>query len=328
MQNKTLKRYILLAFSLFLGTGVFSQDPIFTQFYANPLYLNPALTGADRCPRVIMNYRNQWPSMEGQFLTYSASYDQHVDAVSGGLGVLIMNDQSANGTLNNLNASLLYSYELPVTREFAIRAGAQVTYFQKSVDWSRLTFGDMIDPRYGFIYPTGETPVEEGVNGVDFSAGLVGFTKDFYAGVAVHHLTEPNESFLVPPTSVLPMKLTAHAGWNIPINKRYPDEAFVSPNILYQRQGNPFGDSNAEQLFLGVYVKKGPVVGGLWHRWGDAVTVLVGLQADYMRFGYSYDITTSQQTLATGGSHEISVALNFDCKPKRKKYRPINCPKF
>jgi type IX secretion system PorP/SprF family membrane protein len=321
-----LKKSLILIF-VFLSFGGFAQDPIFTQFYANPLYLNPALTGSDRCPRAVMNYRNQWPALDGQFITYSASYDQHVDVLSGGLGVLIMNDRAGNGTLNTLNASLLYSYELPVTREFAIRAGAQVTYFQKSVDWSRLTFGDMIDPRYGFIYPTAETPVEEGVNGVDFSAGLVGFTRDFYAGVAFHHLTEPNQSFLVPATSVLPMKLTAHAGWNIPMNKRYPDEAFVSPNILYQRQGNPFGTTNAEQLFLGVYVKKGPIVGGLWHRLGDAVTVLVGVQTDALRFGYSYDITTSALN-STAGSHEISVALNFDCKPKRKKYRPLNCPKF
>ena len=49
-------------FSLFaaitLSTQVLAQDPEFTQFYANPLYLNPAFAGTARCPRLVMNYRN------------------------------------------------------------------------------------------------------------------------------------------------------------------------------------------------------------------------------------------------------------------------------
>ena len=63
------------------------------------MYLNPAMTGSDRCPRFVMNYRNQWPGLQnGQFVTYSASYDQHVDAVAGGLGVMVMTDREGDGT--------------------------------------------------------------------------------------------------------------------------------------------------------------------------------------------------------------------------------------
>ncbi len=47
---------------LFTQTGQ-AQDPEFSQFYANPLYLNPALAGANICPRAILNYRNQWPGL-------------------------------------------------------------------------------------------------------------------------------------------------------------------------------------------------------------------------------------------------------------------------
>ena len=53
--------FILLAISFTLE--VKAQDPEFTQFYANPLYLNPAFAGSARCPRIVMNYRNQWPGM-------------------------------------------------------------------------------------------------------------------------------------------------------------------------------------------------------------------------------------------------------------------------
>ena len=75
--------FISLVFAVFELRG---QDPHFTQYYANPLYLNPAFAGSDICPRFSMNYRNQFPNF-GAYQTYSASYDQYVDAVKGGLGM-------------------------------------------------------------------------------------------------------------------------------------------------------------------------------------------------------------------------------------------------
>jgi hypothetical protein len=69
-----------------------AQDPEFTQFYSNPVYLNPAFAGAARCPRFVMNYRNQWPAMSGNYVTSAAAYDQHIPSISGGLGFIVMND--------------------------------------------------------------------------------------------------------------------------------------------------------------------------------------------------------------------------------------------
>ena len=53
-----------------LTTDVSGQDPEFTQFYANPLYLNPAFAGTARCSRVNLNYRNQWPGIYGTLMQY------------------------------------------------------------------------------------------------------------------------------------------------------------------------------------------------------------------------------------------------------------------
>ena len=104
-----LKKYILRTgviaiLSLFLTNDLFAQDPEFTQFYANPLYLNPAFAGTAHCPRLSLNYRNQWPGISGSFITTSASYDQHVDALSGGVGLLVWKRLGhANPALLKLN---------------------------------------------------------------------------------------------------------------------------------------------------------------------------------------------------------------------------------
>jgi hypothetical protein len=85
---------------------------------------------------------------------------------------------------------------------------------------------------------------------------------------------------------------------------------------------------------FGGYVSKGPIVGGIWYRgilgtqYRDAFIVTLGIQSDVIKFGYSYDVTVSDLTPATGGSHEVSMSLNFDCRAKRIKFRSPPCPGF
>jgi len=330
-----MKKSLSLLFTLATLCCIFSveeakaQDPEFTQFYANPLYLNPAFAGTNRCPRLVMNHRIQWPSLSGTFVTTSASYDQHVETLQGGLGIMVMHDRAAQGTLNTTTLSGIYSYQQAISRKFSIKAGLQATYLQKALDWSKLTFGDMIDPRKGFIYETNDVPRDEAVRAVDFSAGVLGFSDKVYGGFAVHHLNEPNESLTLG-TSRLPMKYTAHFGAIIPIEKKNKDgDAKLSPNVLYRRQGE------FQQLNLGLYVNKGPLVAGVWFRgllfgekYRDSFIGTIGIQTDVFRFGYSYDITISELTPSTGGSHEVSFGIYFDCRQKRKKFRTIACPSF
>jgi type IX secretion system PorP/SprF family membrane protein len=239
-----------------------------------------------------------------------------------------MNDRAAQNTLNTTTVSGIYSYQKPINRKFSIKAGFQASYFQKSLDWSKLTFGDMIDPRKGFIYETNDIPRGGNVKNIDFSAGILGFSQMFYGGFAVHHLNEPNESLIVG-TSRLPMKYTVHAGAVIPIKEKYKDGSTLSPNILYRRQGE------FQQLNLGLYVNKGPIVAGVWFRgllfgekYRDSFIATLGVQNENIRVGYSYDVTISGLTPATGGSHEVSLAINFECRPKRVKFRTIACPSF
>lgn len=310
---------IVLALSTAAVGDLFAQDPEFTQFYANPLYLNPAFAGAARCPRICLNYRNQWPGITGTFVTYSASYDQHIDAIQGGVGFLFTNDRAGQATINTTNISGMYAYQLNITREFSMKIGMQATYAQKSVDWSKLNFGDMIDPRRGFVYNTSEVPNVTSRTNVDFSAGLLGYSRRYFFGFAVHHITEPDEGFLG--QSKLPMKYTGHAGAVIPLGGRY-GESNISPNILYQKQGD------FEQLNLGIYFTKGPIVGGAWYRNRDSFILLLGFQQDLFKFGYSYDVTVSKLTNATAGSHELSFQMQFECRPKKKKFRTVSCPSF
>ncbi len=317
-----LKR-VFAVFLLLSAGAAMAQDPEFTQFYANPLYLNPAFAGSAHCPRLNMNYRNQWPALTGTFVTYSASYDQHFDALNGGIGLLVLNDKAGEGTLTTTDVSLIYAYQLNVNREFSIRFGMQGTYAQKILDRSKLTFGDQIDARYGFIYPTNEIISNTSVNFWDFSAGILAYSSKVFGGVSVNHLTQPEEYFIqAAPGSTLPMKITAHVGALIPLSSKRNDESYISPNVLYQIQ------RDFQQFNIGVYVAKPPLVGGLWYRNKDSFIALVGLQQGIFKFGYSYDLTVSKLANASAGSHELSFSMQFQCHPRKKRFRAVKCPAF
>lgn len=318
--KKLLPVFVLLVSCFSFIDEIKAQDPHFTQFYANPIYLNPAFAGSHRCPRIIFNYRNQWPNISGTFVTTSFSYDMRVEALSGGIGFHFLNDRAGMGTMGITSFSGMYAYQVPITREFSMAFGLEATYRQKKLDWSKLTFGDQIDPKYGFIYNTLETKNVEKVSYPDFSAGVLGFSKRFYAGFAVFHLTEPDEAFLTS-SSPLPMKYTGHVGAVIPLDGRYGNSN-ISPNIIYQQQ------QDFRELNLGLYLTKGPIVGGLWYRNQDAIVALVGFQQDPVKMGYSYDITVSKLGMVTAGSHEISFQLLFKCRPRHKKFRTVSCPSF
>lgn len=317
-----------LALLLLCAVESNAQDPHFSQFYANPIYLNPAFAGTAICPRLIMNYRNQWPSITGSFVTYNASYDMYVKAISGGIGILATADKAGEGVMSTTTASGIYSVRVRVGREFYLHTGLQASFFQKSIDESKLTYGDQIDNRWGFVRETLEPKLKtENVSQPDFSAGLLGYSKNFYIGFAAHHLTEPNEAFNS--TSELKMKFTGQIGGMIPLIKRQvrrPDDAVLSPNFIFMQQGN------FHQFNYGLYLKKQPLIAGLWFRHfvegSDAVIVLVGYEYDKFKFGYSYDITTSELADGSGGAHEVSFGLMFNCPQRKKRLNEINCPTF
>ena len=328
---KQLKKSLLLLFvgCSFLGVA---QDPEFTQFYANPIYLNPAMSGSNQCPRLNFNYRNQWPSIDGAFVTNTVSYDQYVNSLHGGVSVQLMNDAAGQNVINWNALNLAYSYHLNLSKKYTLLFGAMAGWNQKFLDWSELTFGDMIDPRKGFIYQTGDIKSGRTVGDnwttkgfFDVGAGVVLFSKNFYAGVAAKHLNRPNESLILSARgSRLPMRFTGHMGASIPLtpNTKYGTNVILSPNVIYTYQ------DEFNQLNIGLSAQYSIFTFGTWLRPNDAFILSIGVDTGNKRFGYSYDVTTSTLTNASGGSHELSIGLNFACKKPIKTFRTISCPAF
>lgn len=312
---------------LLLVNKVYAQDPEFTQFFAAPVYTNPAYAGINLNGRVCMNYRNQWSSLPGTFRTFSGSYDQHFEHLGGGIGIVAMQDVSGQGLLSTTTLSGIYSYLLKVNSRFNIKAGIEAQYFQRSIDFDKLRWGDQIVKKKGFVSPTTEPNPSTTIGIPNFAAGFVAFTKIFYFGAAVHNITEPNQSFYKNPgsPSTLPRRYTIQTGMNLPLSKSKYSSSSISPCLLIMRQ------REFTQVSFGFFANRGPLLLGALVRQtaanSDAMMFMTGFKTGKFKFGYSFDFTISQGHQALKGSHEISAIIEWNTHT-RSRSQQLYCPRI
>jgi type IX secretion system PorP/SprF family membrane protein len=344
-------RFCLLSLLMLTISGtVTAQDPQFSQFYAAPLYLNPALAGSTGQARAGINYRNQWPAIDANFTTISAYFDYFIEDKNSGVGVLLTRDREGLAGLRSTSLALQYSYELKISDKLGFRPGFQAALFNRDVNFGKLTFGDQFDPSTGdFInQPTAETfNTNFSKTFVDLSAGGVLFTKVAWLGIAANHLNTPNQS-IIDENSPLPVKLSVHGGFKyfmkpgVVGNGVYAREAerSVAPAFQYRHQGK------FDQMDLGLYFTFEPIVIGSWYRGvpfknvngfvnNESIVFLLGFvklgAKDAINIGYSFDYTISKLGSASGGAHEFSLVYTWPMRNPRKPPKDklmIPCPDF
>ncbi len=316
-----MKRIILFFMLGLIGfADGFAQDPQLTQFYASPLYTNPAMAGASRKIRLTLNARDQYTALNNNYKTGVMGLDAYLPKIKSGFGIVSMYDVAGDGNLTTTSVSAIYSYNLEINREWAFNAALQGGILQRRYDFSRFVFRDMIDPTRGPVLPTAESKGLEQIAVPNFAFGGLLYSSRVFIGGAMHNLLEPNMSFYSPDADnealKLPRKYTLHGGVNIYLNKsRYEENRVIlSPNLLFMQQRNFY------QMNMGCYIKQKSLTIGAWYRQtstnGDAAIFMIGFKLPAVRIGYSYDAIISSAKTATVGSHEIS--LGIEIKPKNK----------
>jgi len=329
-------------FSLFWGivlffTGANAQDPSFSQSYNSPVYLNPALTGANSGLRVNLNDMRQWTGVPGNFNTTSFTADIGEECTKVGLGINALHDERGEGFLTTNQGGLTASWSTPlIARKLDFSFGLGADYVQKTLDWSKLEFSDQFDPVLGKILSTNAQPQNTGRGFLDINTGMSlkfstdignGFTMLNNIGFAVHHVNRPNEGLIE--ESRLPALFTIHAGSVIPIGKHWRDKGeFIFPYIVYNWQ-ELFNQTYQLQreIITGFYVFKNSFLYGILYRDGylpfaqgnaNQLGLSAGFQLPFRNTSQAFQITYSYMFPIDGlsysamGTHEISIVIMFD----------------
>lgn len=332
-----LKKTSIVILFITLCTSVKAQDPQFTQFYATPLYLNPAFTGLTYEHRFSANYRNQWPGVKRAYSTYMATYDYNISNLNSGIGFFALQDRAGTSNLVTSQNGLNFAYRIKVGRFSEARAGLQISMVQKKLDNTRLIFNDQ------FI--TGAAVSQDAlnidkINYLDVGVGGLFNSTNYWAGFAVKHINQPNAS-MVGDILPLPLFLSVHGGYRYIISARGAGktklEEFVSASVHYRHE------QKYDQLDIGAYYFKQLVNLGIWYRGlpfkkykpgypnRESISLLVGLEIPdkNFRIGYSYDLTVSTLRINNSqGAHEVSIVYEIARKHKRNKRVLVTCPKF
>ncbi len=315
-----------------------AQDLHFSQFYNQPLALNPAATGIFQGAfRGAASYRSQWTSVPVSYQTFAGAIDWKPFQVGSNqiaLGFLLQHDVAGDGGLSwtQLGATGSVIHALSSTQGLA--AGFGIGIAQRYVNLDKLTFqnqwgGDLFDPGLA----TKEQLNANSRVRPTLSAGFHWFyqsteTRTFVkAGIAALHLNQPDISFSSDNNFRLPIHVTIHADCALQVREWLDLVGFGLARQMQQSREMVLGAG------LRSVLSKGPgshmaARFSLAHRLGDAWIPAVQLERNNWIFGLSYDWNSSPFQVATSnrGGFELSAIYQMLPAPALKSFK--SCPIF
>ncbi|OOQ59972.1 PorP/SprF family type IX secretion system membrane protein [Mucilaginibacter pedocola] len=322
---RQLKNYILLlAFWAMFQNARAQQTVQFSQYMFNGLVVNPAYAGYKEDWTLNLASRLQWAGIDGAPRTHTVSIDGVLDPdkKNAAIGFLATNDRL--GPENNLAFYGNYAYRLRLddedTKRLSLGFGAGLVQYR--LDASAFNPNDPTD---------GTIAGNENMLRSDFRVGVYYTTPSFYAGGSVLNLF----SEVLSGSNTLAINPVPHmyltTGAVIPLS----NDIDIKPSMMLKTDlKSPAGlDLTAYLLFAkklwlgasyntGVNLRRSDQYKGL-----DKSNTVTGMAqfniSPYMRFGYSYDFSTSALATYQSGTHEVSLSLSF----RRKQPRVIS-PRF
>src|SRR5882724_7077531 len=218
-------------------------DPHFSQYYLQPMMLNPALTGA-----IEGDYRVSaiWRSQYSNTLSTKGVSAETVTDKNCNIGFNVLNQSTNDKAYNFTNAYLTMAYTGvrfgPRADHYLVLA-MQCGYMNRRFDVGKLKFGDQWISGLGYDPSTssGEAFTKPSVSSFDAGAGIAYYDAtpnkklSVFGGISAFHITRPAYPFLSDGDQQrLPVRYSVHAGARIIAS----DLLSIVPNAIYMREGD------------------------------------------------------------------------------------------
>lgn len=318
---------VLLLFSM-LGCypSVSAQDIHFSQFFAAPLLVNPALSGLYHGDfRITGNVRQQWKSVSEPFTTAAVGADYQFYRLNGdriSAGMQFANDEAGVGDLKTTQTYVVGAYHKTIGLN-DLHGGLQIGYVEQGVDIKKFSFPNQYDRDIGEFnseneaLPNGESSLLEKAQFIDLAIGFA-WSRNYgrfkpIAGFSIYHLNFPKKSLTDSDGAKSKARPVFSGGGTYTINEKY----YLMPMFKYMFQTRAsdmlIGSNVARTLPKNKY-KLNAAYAGAEYRSGigrntDATIVMAGLIFKQLQVGVSYDINVSSLRTSSGfrGATEFSV---------------------
>ncbi|WP_304235020.1 type IX secretion system membrane protein PorP/SprF [Jiulongibacter sediminis] len=301
-----------------VSVSVYAQnDPQFTQYVFNNMYLNPGATGMGGRTAISAIYRTQWTGYTGTFDAGGAPVTQQVSAslpfntLKGGLGLYASNDQLGGGSTNR-EISASYAFHKRIgTNTLGLGVGAGL--------YSRILDGGEFRPREDNDPSIPSSRVAQ--TQPDFSAGVFLYNPTYQIGLSMKHINQPLYGFSTE-TAQSPLPRTMYLNGSLLIGVTYTLD--VSPMFVIK---SDFKTIAPEMGALVTY--NSSLWAGVNYRWQDAASFLIGgnFLNNKLRAGYAMDYVVFGSSAKAPTSHEILLTYYLN-PPRSGKKSIIRTPRY
>ncbi len=331
----------VLIMLLTMSAEILAQDPHFSQFYASPLNLNPALAGTSGgAYRVAVNYRDQWQgALDNSLRTFGATGELKYKV--GGLknrpdyaaaGFMFFSDKVGDFDLNTNQIGFVGAYQKSLSKDYDqyLGAGFQMSLIQKSINYEDLFFQDQFNSIDDFNLPSGELLPANNFAFLDFIVGLNYYVapqkgKKFMAGFSYAHFTTPEVSFYQineNPNPALTKKnaLFAKITGYVSTSFRTRETMEIQPRALFLSQG-PHTEINIGTNFKykfieseGKYFHFGPWLRMVNNEEGfgvESIVASVGFELKSFLIGLSYDHSIGDLITDRKGLNALEISIIY-----------------
>lgn len=294
------------------------QDPQFTQYMFNNLYITPAYSGVEGVTQLTAVHRSQWLGYQSSFndggapTTQLVSFTAPIYKLKSGFGTYVVNDKL--GPQNNFEAHAMYAYHLGL-KESKLSFGIKVGVYSQAINYDQ----------YRAIHP--DDPLLAGKAGKesqvrpDVGFGLFYRSEKYYVGAGINHLTRAEFDFGINQArNALENHLNFTAGYYYEVNF----DLTLNPTVLVKT------DFKEYSFDLGVIATlKDKMWAGLSFRQSEAANVLLGysfMKDKSLRFGYAIDIIVKDQEAKENFSHELLLSYQLPVYATGKKV--VRTPRY
>ncbi len=349
-----LKYLGILFFCLFFRLSAEAQDPRFSQYYADPMRVNPALTGVfDGRVRLQAVFREQFSSVVGpqSYRSLAAAYDMRVPVGRFdhlGIGLNFMRDEAGSSNFTRIHGGLggAYIRQLSggrsVTAHYLVGA-AQLGFGQWSFEANRLWYSGQFDPATisvnegqdsGENFEGQENRLHLSLNAGLLWYALLGENAGIYAGAGVYHINNPDIAFANNAFQPLDSRWVAHTGGEVPFN----DDLSFLPAVILMIQGPAKSLTLGAQLkYYGRRLSDLDMKIGIWLHSNESPAGNIALESFILSttlelpkfsMGISYDFTQSAVSLVNNGRGALELFIAYRYLEETGRRYQVSCPSF
>jgi type IX secretion system PorP/SprF family membrane protein len=313
------------------GSALAQQQPQFTHYGFNGMYLNPAYAGIKGQGEVnlfgrwqYLNIGNTLGDANGSPRTGLITANLPILATNGGVGVTVYYDQV--GEQKMTNATLSYSQHIKLGSG-KLGIGLQGAF--TSLGKGEYRAYDQNDP----LVPLNSTDQK-----FDAGAGVWYESPTFYGGISVNNLLRSQYAFANRAGQTISSYINENhayitAGYNIEASS----SVVVTPMVLVKTvmpgefsSSSKFSNSKNYSYEGGVRAMfNDRFWAGVNYRYEESVSGLLGLsfaKDNAIRVGYAFDFIAFNQAARAFSSHEIMLSYRL---PKATNFRPaIRTPRY